>query len=127
MKTNIISFGFKYGIPHEADIVLDMRFLSNPFFVPELKDQDGESKDVKNFVLSSDETKIFLEKYFDILDFLLPLYRNENKAYLTIAVGCTGGRHRSVVIAREIFEHINSKKLKPGIIHRDINRDIKPI
>ena len=127
MKINIISFGFKYGIPHDADIIVDMRFLPNPFFVPDLKNQDGESMDVKNFVLSFDETKTFLKKYFDILDFLLPLYRKENKAYLTIAVGCTGGRHRSVVIAREMFEHINSKKLKPGIIHRDIDRDIKSL
>ncbi len=127
MKINIISFGFKYGMPHDADLVIDMRFLPNPFFVPDLKNQDGESKDVKNFVLSFDDTKIFLKKYLSLIDYLLPLYRKENKAYLTIAIGCTGGRHRSVVIARELFEHINSKKLEPGIIHRDINRDIKSI
>ena len=127
MKINIISFGFKYGMPHDADIVIDMRFLPNPFFEPDLKDQDGESLEVKSFVLSFDETKTFLTKHFDMLDFLLPLYRKENKAYLTIAVGCTGGRHRSVVIARETFEHINSKKLKPGLIHRDIDRDVKSI
>ena len=127
MRINVISFGYKYGMPKDADIVIDMRFLPNPFFVPQLKDQDGESKDVKKFVLSFDETKTFLKKYFDTLDFLLPLYRKENKAYLTIAVGCTGGRHRSVVIAREMFEHINSMKLKPGIIHRDIDRDVKSI
>jgi UPF0042 nucleotide-binding protein len=127
MKINIVSFGYKYGMPHDADIVIDMRFLPNPFFVPELKNQDGESKDIKKFILSFDVTKIFLKKYFDTLDFLLPLYRKENKAYLTIAVGCTGGRHRSVVIARELFEHINSKKLNPGIIHRDIDRDVKQI
>ena len=110
-----------------ADIIVDMRFLPNPFFVPDLKEQDGESMDIKNFVLSSDETKTFLKKHFDMLDFLLPLYIRENKAYLTIAVGCTGGRHRSVVIAREMFEHINSKKLKPGLIHRDIDRDVKSL
>ncbi len=127
MKINIISFGYKYGMPHDADIVIDMRFLPNPFFESNLKNQDGESRDVKRFVLSFDETRTFLKKYLDLLDFLLPLYRKENKAYLTIAVGCTGGRHRSVVIARRIFEHINSKNLKPGIIHRDINRDIRPI
>jgi len=127
MKINIISFGFKYGMPHDADLVFDMRFLPNPFFVTELKNQDGESLDVKNYVLSFDETQLFLKKHFDMLDFLLPLYRKENKAYLTIAVGCTGGRHRSVVIARETFEHINSKKLKPGLIHRDIDRDIKAL
>jgi RNase adapter protein RapZ len=127
MKINIISFGFKYGMPHDADLVYDMRFLPNPYFVPELKDQDGESQDVKKFILSFDETKLFLKKHFDMLDFLLPLYRKENKAYLTIAVGCTGGRHRSVAIARETFEHINSKKLKPGLRHRDIDRDVKSL
>lgn len=124
MKINILSFGFKYGMPQEADLVIDMRFLANPFFVPELKNQDGESKEVKQFVLSTKEAQIFLEKYINLLDYLVPLYKKEHKAYLTIAIGCTGGRHRSVVIAREIFEHLNQKELCPGIIHRDIDRDI---
>ncbi len=125
LKINILSFGFKYGIPHEADLVMDVRFLNNPFFIPELKNQDGESADVKNFVLSTHEADIFLTKYLSLLDFLIPLYEKEGKAYLTIAVGCTGGRHRSVAIARKCFEHLNGKELKPGIIHRDIDRDIK--
>lgn len=124
MKTNIMSFGFKYGIPPDADLVIDMRFLTNPFFVTSLKNQDGESHDVKNFVLSLNETKIFLDKYLDLLEYLFPLYQKEGKAYLTIAVGCTGGRHRSVAIARKIFEHFNSIGIKAGIIHRDIDRDL---
>ena len=124
MKTNVMSFGFKYGIPPDADLVVDMRFLSNPFFVPELKNQDGESDDVKNFVLSLNETSLFLEKYLNLLDYLLPLYQKEGKAYLTIAVGCTGGRHRSVAIARKIFDHFNNTGIKAGIIHRDIDRDL---
>ena len=124
-KINIISFGFKYGIPNEADLVMDMRFLANPYFVPELKHQDGESKAVKQFILSNDETQTFLEKYLNLLDYLIPLYKRENKAYLTFAIGCTGGRHRSVAIARRIFEHLNRKGLNPGLIHRDIDRDIK--
>ncbi|THB80172.1 MAG: RNase adapter RapZ [Desulfobacteraceae bacterium] len=126
MKINILSFGFKYGTPADADLVVDMRFLSNPFFVPELKTQDGESKEVREFVLATEEAKGFLEKYLNLLDYLIPLYKKEKKAYLTIGVGCTGGRHRSVVIAREIFEYLNKKDHTPGIIHRDIDRDIKP-
>jgi len=124
-KINIVSFGFKYGIPSDADLVMDMRFLTNPYFIPELKNQDGESKAVKQFVLSNNETKRFLEKYLNLLDYLIPLYKRENKAYLTFAIGCTGGRHRSVAIARTVFEHFNKKGLTLGLIHRDINRDIK--
>jgi UPF0042 nucleotide-binding protein len=125
-RINIVSFGFKYGIPNDADLVMDMRFLANPYFVPELKTLDGESQAVKQFILSNKETKNFLEKYLDLLDYLIPLYKRENKAYLTFAIGCTGGRHRSVAIARNIFEHLNKKGLNPGLIHRDIDRDIKP-
>lgn len=125
MKINIMSFGFKYGPPHDADLIIDMRFLSNPYFIPALKKQDGESKAVKNFVLALDETKIFLSKYLPLLEFLIPLYKKEGKAYLTIATGCTGGRHRSVAIARKIFEHLNSLGIKTNITHRDIDRDIK--
>ena len=124
-RINIVSFGFKYGIPNDADLVMDMRFLANPYFVPELKTLDGESQAVKQFVLSNRETKKFLEKYLNLLDYLIPLYKRENKAYLTFAIGCTGGRHRSVAIARNIFEHLNKKGLNPGLIHRDIDRDIK--
>ena len=124
-KINITSFGFKYGIPNDADLVMDMRFLANPYFVPELKNQDGESTAVKQFVLSNNETRTFLEKYINLLDYLIPLYKRENKAYLTIAIGCTGGRHRSVAIARHIFEYLNKKGHNSGLIHRDIDRDVK--
>ncbi len=125
MKLNLVSFGFKYGIPSHADLVIDVRFLNNPYFIPELKPLDGDSQAVKDFVLSAPETRTFLEKYTSLLDYLIPLYKKENKAYLTIAVGCTGGRHRSVAIARSIFEHLNQKGLSPGIVNRDIDRDIK--
>lgn len=127
IKINVLSFGFKYGIPHDADLVIDMRFLVNPFFIPELKDQDGESNDVKKFILADKNAGIFLKKYISLIDFLIPLYKKEGKAYLTLAVGCTGGRHRSVVIARSIFEHLKFKGYKPGLIHRDIDRDIREI
>lgn len=122
-KINILSFGFKYGIPNDADLVMDMRFLANPYFVPELKHQDGESDGVKKYVLQNHETKEFLAKYLPLVEYLVPLYKKENKAYLTIAFGCTGGRHRSVAIARAIFEHLNNKGHHPGLIHRDIDRD----
>lgn len=127
IKINVLSFGFKYGIPHDADLVIDMRFLVNPFFIPELKDKDGESDDVKKFILKDKNADIFLKKYLSLIDFLIPLYKKEGKAYLTLAVGCTGGRHRSVVIARNIFEHLNFKGYKPGLIHRDLDRDIREI
>ncbi len=126
-KINIVSFGFKYGIPNDVDLVMDMRFLANPYFVPELKNLDGESKAVRKYVLSNKETKTFLKKYLNLLDYLIPLYKRENKAYLTFAIGCTGGRHRSVAIARNIFEHLNKKGLDSGLIHRDIDRDAKKI
>jgi len=127
MKINVLSFGYKYGIPMDADLVMDMRFLANPYFETDLKHLDGESSAVKDFVLSNPETRTFLKKFTHLLDYLIPLYQRENKAYLTIAVGCTGGRHRSVVIARCIFEHLNHKAHHPGLIHRDIDRDIREI
>ena len=127
MKLNIMSFGYKYGIPVDADIVLDLRFLANPYFVPELRAHNGESDAVKAFVLENPETKTFLKKYNDLIDYLIPLYKKENKAYLTLALGCTGGRHRSVAISRAIFERLVKKDLNPSLRHRDIDRDIKDI
>ena len=127
MKLNIMSFGYKYGIPVDADIVVDLRFLANPYFVPELKPHNGESDAVKTFVLENPETKTFLKKYNDLIDYLIPLYKKENKAYLTLALGCTGGRHRSVAISRAVFERLIQKGLHPSLQHRDIDRDIKEI
>jgi UPF0042 nucleotide-binding protein len=121
MKINILSFGFKYGIPHEADLIMDVRFLSNPHFVPELKNMDGKNERVKNYVLDNDEAQRFLKKYLDMLDYLIPMYEKEGKAYLTIAVGCTGGRHRSVTIAEAVFEHIKKPDMQIIITHRDID------
>lgn len=120
MAINIVSFGFKYGPPAEADQVMDVRFLANPYFVPELKALDGESEQIQKFVLQDPETELFLTTYLKLLEQLVPLYEKEGKAYLTIAIGCTGGRHRSVVIAQQVYEHI--KKLQPTVrlIHRDI-------
>jgi len=121
MRINILSFGFKYGTPHDADLIIDVRFLANPYFISELKDLNGKSAEVKNYVLNNDETLKFLEKYLDLLNFLLPLYKKEGKTYLTVAIGCTGGRHRSVTIAESIFESILRTYKEVMITHRDID------
>ncbi len=121
MSINILSFGFKYGVPHDASLIMDVRFLLNPHFVPELEALDGKAEKVKNFVLNNDKTRIFLKKYLDLLDYLIPLYEKEGKAYLTIAVGCTGGKHRSVAIAEAILKHIIKPGRKIFITHRDID------
>ena len=121
MKINILSFGFKYGTPHDASLIMDVRFLANPYFVPELKALNGKSPDIKNYILNNDEARRFLKKYLDLLDYLIPLYEKEGKSYLTIAVGCTGGRHRSVSTTEAIFEHIKKPGRQIIITHRDIN------
>ncbi len=122
IRINVMSFGFKYGIPNDADLIIDVRFLANPFFVPELKNLDGEADETKKYILNNNDTRVFLKKYLDLLDYLIPLYEKEGKAYLTIAVGCTGGRHRSVTIARSIFEQINRQGKQVEITHRDIDQ-----
>ena len=122
MRIQVLSFGFKHGIPGDADLVIDVRFLVNPYFVPELKDLDGETEAVKRFVLKNDDARLFLSKYFDLVDYLIPLYEKEGKAYLTIAVGCTGGRHRSVAIARRLYEHVQTAGREVAITHRDIDQ-----
>ncbi|MBW1820591.1 MAG: RNase adapter RapZ [Deltaproteobacteria bacterium] len=121
MRINILSFGFKYGTPHDASLIMDVRFLANPYFVPEIKALDGKSQEIKNYVLNNDETSRFLRIYLDLLDYLIPLYEKEGKAYLTIAVGCTGGRHRSVTIAEAIYKHIIKFGEHIMITHRDID------
>ncbi|MEJ2170259.1 MAG: RNase adaptor protein RapZ [Desulfobacterales bacterium] len=123
MRINVMSFGFKYGIPYDADLIMDVRFMANPYFNPDLKELDGETQEIKEFVLGHEDTHVFLGKYLDLLDYLIPLYEKEGKAYLTIAFGCTGGRHRSVAIARAIYEHINAMGKTVGLNHRDRDRD----
>jgi UPF0042 nucleotide-binding protein len=122
MRIQVVSFGFKYGVPHDADLIIDVRFLVNPYFVSELKQLDGTNAKIKKFVLSHPDTQTFLDKYLDLLDYLIPMYEKEGKAYLTIGVGCTGGRHRSVTIAGAIFDHIRKTKEQIEIVHRDIDQ-----
>jgi len=125
IRINILSFGFKYGIPHQADIIMDVRFLKNPYFISQLKPLDGKNKHVRKYVLDNQEAQIFLKKYLDLLDYLIPLYEKEGKAYLSIAIGCTGGKHRSVTIARSIHDHISSTGRKIEITHRDIKQSLE--
>ena len=120
LEVHVLSFGYKYGVPYDADLVIDVRFLPNPYFVPELRGLDGTEPGVRTFVKKWDETNIFLKKYLDLLDYLVPLYKKEGKSHLTVAVGCTGGRHRSVVIADEIFQHLKKEIDRINIVHRDI-------
>lgn len=120
----IISFGFKYGIPEDADLVFDVRFLPNPYYDLELRPFTGNDQPIKDFVLKYDEAQIFLEKTTDLIKFLIPNYIKEGKNQLVIAIGCTGGKHRSVCLADEIFEALNGDEsygLK--IEHRDIGKD----
>lgn len=121
MRISVISFGFKYGIPLEADLLADVRFIPNPHFIPELKKLDGKDDRVRRFVMKWDYTRHFLEKYFSLIEYLLPLYEREGKSYLTIAVGCTGGRHRSVTIVEDIFEQLRREKREVTVKHRDID------
>ncbi len=127
MRICVMSFGFKYGLPANADLVMDVRFIDNPYFVAELKDGNGRRADVRDFVLSQAETQIFLQKYQDLINYLIPLYEKEGKAYLTVAVGCTGGRHRSVAIAEHVSPAINSAGRHVSVVHRDIDRGDSPI
>ncbi|KYH28487.1 MULTISPECIES: RNase adapter RapZ [Clostridium] len=122
---NVLSFGFKYGIPVDADLVFDVRFLPNPFYIPELKGFSGDDKEIKDYVLSFKETKEFISKLEDMLEFLIPNYIKEGKRQLIIAIGCTGGRHRSVAITNTIYETLKANGHNVSKEHRDINEDIK--
>ena len=122
MKVYCISFGFKYGAPKEADLVFDVRCLPNPFYVPELKNHTGLDEEVRKFVLKFAQAQGLKVKLLDLLDYLLPLYRSEGKSQLTIAVGCTGGKHRSVVFAELINKHLLENGAYSSVFHRDMNR-----
>jgi len=123
MKIYLLSFGYKYGIPHDADLVIDVRFLPNPHFVQELKNLDGTSPRVKKYMDRWKETHIFLRKYLDLLNYLIPHYEKEGKSSLTIAVGCTAGTHRSVSIADAIYGKLKKTTNLITLTHRDIELD----
>ena len=122
LSVNVVSFGFKYGIPLEADLVFDVRFLPNPFYVPELKHKTGMDSEVYDYVFSFPQTKTFIDKLEGMLSFLLPLYAEEGKSTLVIAVGCTGGHHRSVSVARCMASYLTALGYPAFENHRDITR-----
>jgi UPF0042 nucleotide-binding protein len=122
MKINIMSFGYSYGIPLEADTVLDVRFLSNPFFVEELRDKTGLSGEVAEYIMSDDVFSKYFLLLLDFLVYLIPLYEKEGKSYFTICFGCTGGKHRSVLIAAKLAEQFSMMGYNVNTIHRDIEK-----
>jgi UPF0042 nucleotide-binding protein len=123
LGVTIVSFGFRFGLPTHADMVLDVRFLPNPYFVPELKPHPGTDPRVAAFVLGQPDAKAFLERLSELFGFLLPRYRTEGKSYLTIAIGCTGGRHRSVAVASALSEHLESVGQPVRLWHRDVDKE----
>ena len=120
---NIISFGFKYGIPIECDLVFDVRFIPNPFYIESMKRLSGRNETVRSYVLKMQETIEFLDKLNDMLDFLIPNYLKEGKSQLVIGIGCTGGRHRSVAIADSLHATLLEKQHRVIVEHRDIEKD----
>lgn len=121
MIINCVSFGFKNGLPYESDTVFDVRFLPNPFYIPALKYRTGLEKCVQDYVMKWEEAQDFKNKLFDIIDFLLPLYKNEGKSHLVISIGCTGGKHRSVTFTELLGKHIMDLSYKVFVTHRDID------
>jgi UPF0042 nucleotide-binding protein len=122
MIISVTSFGYRYGLPADADLVIDVRFLPNPYYIEELKHHDGLQKDVEEYVLKKQESRLFLDKTLDLMNFLIPLYDKEGKARLNIALGCTGGKHRSVVMARQLSDHFTAMKYVVNTSHRDIHK-----
>lgn len=124
LMVTILSFGFKYGIPEDADLVFDVRFLPNPYYIDELRPKSGNDKEVREYVMDNDKARMFLAKLTDMVEFLIPNYVQEGKTQLVIGIGCTGGKHRSVTLANELYEAL-SKNDNYGIRieHRDIGKD----
>lgn len=123
LLVRFVSFGFKFGTPVDADVVLDVRFLQNPHFVPELRSLSGSDPSVRRYVLETEETKGFIERAASLLEFCLPRFEREGKSYVTVAVGCTGGRHRSVAVTDSLAEILGSRVgLTIDVVHRDVDR-----
>ena len=121
-ELTVLSFGFKYGVPLDADLVLDVRFLPNPHFVPELKEMTGNDQPVVDYLNKSDEVRETIVRFNDLLDYLVPLYQREGKSYVTVAVGCTGGKHRSVATANALGKHLNRRGFHARVMHRDVKK-----
>jgi len=123
LSVTFLSFGFKYGLPLDADLVFDVRFLPNPHFVEGLRPLDGRDSRVREFILKHEESRELLRRLEDFLGFVLPAYQREGKAYLTVAVGCTGGRHRSVALVEELKGFLDRLGLAAAVVHRDMDRE----
>ncbi|MCL4313914.1 MAG: RNase adapter RapZ [Actinobacteria bacterium] len=122
LKSSIVSFGYKYGLPLDVDLVFDCRFLPNPYWEDDLRELTGLDEKVRSYVLSCPETQVFLDKLEDLLLTLLPAYAHEGKSYLSVAMGCTGGEHRSVVLTEELSSRLAARGFEPSVFHRDLNR-----
>lgn len=122
-NVNVVSFGFKFGVPAEADLVFDVRFLPNPYFVNELRDLDGTAQPVQAFLHAREETHGFMARLKGMLDFLIPLYSAEGKSYLTVTLGCTGGKHRSVALAEQLRDYLAERGVPVSVLHRDLGRE----
>jgi UPF0042 nucleotide-binding protein len=123
-RVTVLSFGYKYGIPMDADLVMDVRFLPNPFWIPELKDLTGRDTDVRNYVLTQEGAEEFLDRYHELLRLIGAGYRREGKRYLTLAIGCTGGKHRSVTISEELARRLaDEDRMAVKVVHRDLGRE----
>ncbi|MBS4960914.1 MAG: RNase adapter RapZ [Clostridiales bacterium] len=125
LMIRICSFGFKYGIPTDSDIVFDVRFLPNPFYIPELKELTGNDAPVKDYVMKFKESHEFLKKFSDLIEFVIPQYIREGKNQLVISIGCTGGRHRSVTLANALYQQLREKNHSVVLSHNDIEKDAK--
>jgi UPF0042 nucleotide-binding protein len=121
-ELTIVSFGYKYGVPLDADLLFDVRFLPNPHFVPELKELTGNDRPVIDYLEQSDEVRETTDRFSGLLDYLLPLYQREGKSYVTVGVGCTGGRHRSVAVANALGKHLNRGGYHARVMHRDVKK-----
>jgi len=120
MQIVVVSFGYKYGVPLDADLIFDTRFLPNPFYVDNLRDKTGKSPSVRAYVLHSADSREFRDRLFPFIDYLIPKFVAEGKSYLTIAIGCTGGKHRSVVIAEELRGYLSKRRYDIKVYHRDV-------
>lgn len=122
MRTTVMSFGYKHGIPADVDIVMDCRFLANPYWVEELRPLTGRDREIVDYLFAQPDTEPFLDRFESLLELLIPAYRVEGKSYLTIALGCTGGRHRSVAMAEQIAARLSRHGVEPRVYHRDLGR-----
>jgi UPF0042 nucleotide-binding protein len=122
LNVQIMSFGHKYGVPRQIDLLFDVRHLPNPYFIPELKNLPGSHRKIVEFLKKQDEVKETEKRFADLLNYLLPLYKREGKSYLTIGIGCTGGRHRSVMIANSLSKSLKKDGVEVSVVHRDVQK-----